>query len=216
MKVLAVGAHPDDVELGCFGTLLELQRLGHTVHAVALAPGAYGSHSRKDVDAAWRVSHDALTADGKSTYRLGEFPIGLLAHSWETVGYVDRLLEELDIDTIITHHYGESHQDHMAAEKIAVSAARRHVRSLFLWESVLYTHRNFSAFRPQVYVPVSDAAFQVKAKTLNAYAERGLLREEEVRAHEHLARYRGSEIHHEYAEAFEVVWQTLSLTSPAD
>ena len=39
VNILAVGAHVDDVELGCLGTLLEKKRQGHNAYAVALAPG---------------------------------------------------------------------------------------------------------------------------------------------------------------------------------
>src|SRR2546426_4794905 len=165
MKILAIGAHPDDVELGCFGTLLEKKRQGHSVYAVALAPGAYGPHRWEDIETVWSAARQMLRA-GKGTgdYVLGKFAIGELSQNWNSVGFIDDLVKTYDIDTVISHHYGEAHQDHVAAQRIAVSAARRHVDRLWLWESSIYTHRNVHPFRPQVYVPVSAPSFEEKMK----------------------------------------------------
>lgn len=177
------------------------------MYAVALAPGAYGKHPREEIEAAWSHSREILrSGKGKGDYILGKFPNGSLEHSWETVGFVDDLVRSYDIDTVVTHHYGEAHQDHLAAQRIAVSASRRHVDRLWLWESSIYTHRNVFPFRPQVYVPVSTDAFEGKMDALEAYLRVRLLESDEVDAHRGLARYRGAEMQRDYAEAFELVW----------
>ena len=212
MNVLAIAAHPDDAELGCFGTLLEMLRAGHNVYAVALAPGGYGTHSRSQIQTAWARAKEVLKTAARSgrsdtDYVVAKFPIGRLEHNWESVGFVDSLISEFRIDGVITHHYGEAHQDHLAAQRIAVSAARRKVDSLLLWESSIYTHRNVFPFRTQVYVPVSEVAFDGKIAALEPYLSAGLLDQDEVEAHRFLARYRGAEMHRKFAEAFEVVWQ---------
>lgn len=208
LNILAVGAHPDDVELGCFGTLLEKQKGGHNVFAVALAPGGYGKHRWEDIEAVWAQSREVLRAgNGKGDYFLGKFPIGRLAHDWTSVGFVDDLIKAHKIDTVLSHHHGEAHQDHIAAQRIAVSAGRRHVDRLWLWESVIYTHRNVHPFHPQLYVPISHESFDGKMKALDGFLTAGLLEPVEVDAQRHLARYRGSELHRDYAEAFEVIWE---------
>ncbi len=208
MNILAIGAHPDDVELGCLATLLERKRQGHAVYATALAPGPYGQHSWEEIEKVWGQSRMALkSGGGKADYILGKFPIGRLQHDWDSVGFVDSLIRKFEIDSVITHHYGEAHQDHIATQRIAVSAARRRVDTFWLWESSIYTHRNVFPFRPQVYVPLSERAYQTKIDVLEAYLAAGLLEPEEVQAHRHLARYRGAETHQEFAEAFEVVWE---------
>ncbi len=207
MNILAVGAHVDDAELGCFGTLLEKKKQGNNAYAVALAPGGFGSHSWEEVEAVWSQARKALKAGkGKGDYLLGKFPNGRLAQDWDTTGFVDDLVQSYDIDTVISHHHGEAHQDHIAAQRIAVGAARRHVDRLWLWESSIYTHRNVHPFRPQMYVPISTDAFEGKMRALEAYGKAGILETSEVDAHRELARYRGAEMRREYAEAFEVVW----------
>jgi len=208
MNILAVGAHPDDVELGCFGTLLDKRKAGHNVYAVALAPGAYGSVKWEDIEAVWAQARKALKpGTGTGDYFLGKFPIGRLTHSWETVGFLDDLIKTYSVNTILTHHHGEAHQDHIATQRIVMSAARRNVDRLWLWESVIYTHRNVHPFTPQIYVPVSRDSFEGKIKILEAYLAAGLLDPLEVDAQRHLGRYRGAEMHRDYAEAFEAVWE---------
>jgi len=211
MNLLAVAAHPDDAELGCFGTLLEKKKQGDNVYAVALAPGAYGSHTLDDVrsscERARAILRKGVKGTGKAEYVLGTFPIGRLQHDWATVGFVDKLVQKYDIDAIVTHHYGEAHQDHIVAQRVAVSAARRKVDSLWLWESSIYTHRNVFPFRPQLYVGISREAFEGKMAALEDYLSSGLLEKEEVEAHRHLAAYRGAEMHEAHAESFEVVWE---------
>jgi len=215
MRILAVGAHPDDVELGCFGTLLELQKQGHTVHAVSLTSGRAWKRPWAERKKCLDASAAILRKGGDAAFHAGAFIEGHLEHGKETVAFVDDLIRDLQIDTILTHHYGESHQDHIAAERIAASASRKSVRTLLLWESVLYTHRNVFPFRPQLYVPISPAAFRGKGLALRNYARKGFLQPTEALAHQHLARYRGGEVGARYAEAFEVVWQTLTPTPPA-
>lgn len=84
---------------------------------------------------------------------------------------------------------------------------RRHVDRFWLWESSIYTHRNVFPFRPQLYVPVSRGSFDAKMEALERYRAADLLEDGEVEAHRHLASYRGAEMHREFAEAFEVVWE---------
>jgi N-acetylglucosamine malate deacetylase 1 len=209
MNILAVGAHPDDVELGCFGTLLEKRKQGHNVFAVALAPGAYGKMRWEDIDKVWSHCREILRKGpgGKADYLLAKFPIGRLTHGWDTVGYVDDLIRSYSIDTILCHHHGEAHQDHIAAQRIAVSAARRHVDRLWMWESSLYTHRNIHPFVPHVYVPLSEESFEGKMEALQGYQEAGFLEPLEAEAHRNLAHYRGAELHRVFAEAFELIWE---------
>src|SRR5439155_709119 len=113
------------------------------------SPGADGTLRWDEIEAVWSESRKALRAGGgKGEYFLGKFPIGSLVQDWATVGFVDDLIRTYSIDTVISHHHGEAHQDHIAAQRIATAAARRHVDRLWLWESVIYTHRNVHPFNP--------------------------------------------------------------------
>src|SRR5438094_1095084 len=113
-----------------------------------------------------------------------------LIQDWSMYGYVDVLIRTYSIDTVISHHHGEAHQDHIAAQRIATAAARRHVDRLWLWESIIYTHRNVHPFNPQMYVPVSRESFDGKMKVLETYLAAGLLEPLKVEAQRHLARSR--------------------------
>jgi hypothetical protein len=58
-----------------------------------------------------------------------------------------------------------------------------------------------------MYVAVTPEAFQGKVSALEAYLAADLIESEELEAQRSLAKYRGIEMHREYAEAFEVVWE---------
>ena len=49
--VLAIGAHPDDIEFGCAGTLFKLSRAGFKVHMLILTSGEVGGDSRGELGA---------------------------------------------------------------------------------------------------------------------------------------------------------------------
>jgi len=87
MNILAADAHPDDVELGCFGALLEKKRNGDNAYAVALAPGANGGHRWEEIEEVWSRAR-AILKKGKVPAEcvLGKFPTGRLQHAWDTVG----------------------------------------------------------------------------------------------------------------------------------
>ena len=42
MNILAIGAHPDDIEFGCGGTLLKYANAGHNVYLLVLSYGSFG------------------------------------------------------------------------------------------------------------------------------------------------------------------------------
>src|SRR2546422_11494836 len=46
MNILALGAHPDDIEIGCGGTLLKYARAGHGVYLMVLTDGAQGGSAK--------------------------------------------------------------------------------------------------------------------------------------------------------------------------
>src|SRR5947199_10194263 len=106
----------------------------------------------------------------------------------------------------MSQHPAGAQQDPIAAQRIARAATRRHVDRLWLWESVIYTHRNVHPFNPQMYVPVSRDSFDGKTKVLEAYLAAGLREPVEVEAQRHLARDRGAQVDRDDAERSGVEW----------
>jgi N-acetylglucosamine malate deacetylase 1 len=152
MSVLAVFAHPDDAELGCFGTLAGLGAAGFGLHILALTNGSNSSSP----DAAFRpVEAKAAAAVVGADLVIEDFPDGALLANRETYSCVEEHLNRLRPAVVITHFVGaHDHQDHEAAGRAATTMAGRspHVKLILQAEPPLMN----SLFTPNFYVDVTE------------------------------------------------------------
>jgi LmbE family N-acetylglucosaminyl deacetylase len=164
--VLAVGAHPDDIEFGCGGTLAKWAAAGCTVHHLVCTDGSKGTwdpgadtsalaQRREDEqrEAARRLSGDNVGSVAFLRYVDGELVAG-----HETVGRVARAIREIRPDVVLGHDPWKRyrlHPDHRNAGLIVCDAVvtardphffREHglphhrPRQLLLWEADLPNH----------------------------------------------------------------------------
>jgi len=151
-SVLAVFAHPDDAELGCFGTLASLRDCGFAVYIVSLTTGANSSSpdaARRPAEA--KESARVIGAD----LVIENFPDGDLAAKRETYACVAEHLNRTDPVVVITHLTGaQDHQDHDTAGRAAQTMAGRHggVKLILQTEPPLMNN----LFCPDFYVDVTD------------------------------------------------------------
>ncbi len=202
MNVLAVGAHPDDIELGCAGTLLRHIDKGDNVHIAITTKGGYG-------DRPWDTILEEVECVRRHLpveYIVLDNPIGHLVQNWKTVSEIDDLIERYDIDTIYTTWYGDAHQDHETTYSIVLAACRKKVKNLFCFEISAYSNRSDKVFNPQLYIDISDH-IDTKLEIVSCY--RSYIDEFHLRAVEGLAKHRGILFKYPYAEAFEVVFMTM-------
>lgn len=194
MKVLAVGAHPDDIELGCGGTLLKHALAGHDVTLLVMTGGERGPRHDRTRE---REQEDAAALLGANVV-WGGFVDTMIPSTTAAVDVVEHVLSEFDPDVVYTHAPTDTHQDHRATSEAVMSATRRCRRVLF------YESPTSVGFEPHVYI---DVAKQVtgKADVLRAHLSQvlknGLV---DLEANEALARYRGFQGRMRYAEAFMV------------
>jgi len=202
MRVLAVGAHPDDIELGCGGALVAHRLAGDEVTLLVLTSGERGPTGPNP-----RVNEqeDAAAQLG-ATLRWGGFEDGLVPADRRGVSVVDAALRISGADVIYTHAAGDTHQDHQAAHVITMAAARRACRVL------CYESPSTFRFEPTVYVDI-DGLVEAKLGLLRAHMSQvlrcGLVDLEAVEAQ---ARFRGFQARIAQAEAFEAprfVWELL-------
>ncbi len=117
---MALGAHPDDVELGCGGTLLKLRALGRKGVIVDLTDASMGTRGTPEIRA--REAAAAAKALGVERVNLG-LPDGRLADGWEAQQRVIEAIRAWRPKVLITHHASEEHPDHEAAARIVKQAA---------------------------------------------------------------------------------------------
>ncbi|HKI81197.1 MAG TPA: PIG-L deacetylase family protein [Pseudodesulfovibrio sp.] len=139
MKVLGIGAHYDDVELGCSGTLLKHIKAGDKVTILVVTDSAYKNpdgDTVRDLETASRegkAAADILGAEliclGYSTFEV-PFDEGLTKQ-------IQKVIEVLDIDTIYSHWDGDIHRDHVWTAKAALMAGR-HVPRFLMYRSNYY------------------------------------------------------------------------------
>lgn len=117
---MALGAHPDDVELGCGGTLLKLVSLGRKGVIVDLTDASMGTRGTPEIRA--REAAAAARALGAERINLG-LPDGRLADGWDAQKRVIDAIRTWRPRVLITHHASEEHPDHEAAARIVKQAA---------------------------------------------------------------------------------------------
>lgn len=148
MKLLAFGAHPDDIEIGAGGTLIKYARMGHQVlFAIATVPG------RSEV----RIGEARQAAEfSGAALKLLDCPTESFQFDRNLVRVLDAVLEEHKPDVVFTHWDGDSHQDHQALAKGVIAATRKNRCSLYMFEQTFPGGIVPQAFTPQVFIDISD------------------------------------------------------------
>jgi len=194
-RVLAIGAHPDDVEIGVGGILLNHRTLGDEVTIATMSRGARGGEAvRRANEAA-----DAAQILGARLY-LEDLEDTRIPEGDPTVGLLEQVIKEARPTIVYTHTLSDLHQDHRNVHRATMVAARR-VPNVYCYESPSAT----VDFRPVRFVSV-DEQVDGKVKVIGAYASqveiRPYLQEDLVRA---TARYWGRFGATRFSEPLEVI-----------
>jgi bacillithiol biosynthesis deacetylase BshB1 len=118
---LAFGAHPDDVELCCAGTLIKLAKQGYRTAAVTLTRGEAGTRGtpairQKEFDAAAKIMQVAV-------HRQLDMPDGAIQETYENKLKLVRLIRELRPRLVATIHWESRHPDHIHTAHLVRDAA---------------------------------------------------------------------------------------------
>ena len=169
MNVLAIGAHFDDVELGCGGALARYAREGHDVYVYVPTVSGFANHRDEMV----RSSETALVEAHKAMDILGVKE--LIAGKFKTleIEFVDalnveilRIVEEKNVGLVLSHWPGDIHHDHHAVGQASIHACR-HVTRQLLYRSNWY--HSTEDFRGNFYVDIT-ATWELKEKAIEAHA----------------------------------------------
>lgn len=122
--VLAIGAHPDDVEIGVGGLLAAHRAAGDKVVILTLSRGARGG----EVDSREHESLAAAEILGARLF-LEDLEDTRISDVDPTVGIIERVVAEVSPTVVYTHSVHDRHQDHRAVHQAASVATRRARRS---------------------------------------------------------------------------------------
>jgi LmbE family N-acetylglucosaminyl deacetylase len=196
--VLAIGAHPDDLELAIGGTLARLRQTGaRVVMAVVSIPADYETRRREAEQAAGILGCELrVLIDGGVTRRIEDMK------TYELVKVLDAVIKELQPAAVLTHGPSEFHRDHVLVYDAAISTQRLRYFDFFCY------HPNFCRpvpvqFHPRAYVDISDT-IDAKMAAIAAHQSQFGNRNLPIDIYRDIARMNGRIVGVQYAEGLDV------------
>jgi len=196
MNVAAIGAHPDDIELGVGGSVALHKHRGDTVEFLVLTKGGeLSARSQREREA--RAAADILDVD--DIHFLG-YEDTQIPYDGGIVKHINEYLTEIDADRLYIHTEEDTHQDHYHAA-VASIAASRNIDEVLAFESP----STRSSFAPQYYNTLTEGVLEQKIESIRAHESQSEKKYLEAEAMKGLARFRGRQANTRYAESFQVV-----------
>jgi len=195
--VLAIGAHPDDLELAVGGTLARLARNGaRVVMAIVSIPTEFERRREEARRAAeilgcelrFLVEDGCRRIDDIKTYHL--------------VSLIDAAVHDLEPAAVMTHSASEFHRDHVAVHNACVSSQRLKPFDFFHFNPTMCRPVP-TPFHPRAYVDVSDT-MDLKMKAIEAHASQFGSRGLDTELYRDIARLNGRMVGVKYAEGLDV------------
>lgn len=220
MLYLIVVAHPDDEVLGAGASIYKWAKTGNKVDVCIMSTDAKARAFRPDdeeLNEDLNSSSKFLGINQKFEYTFPNIEMNTVPHL-QLVQAIEKAILESKPDVVITHHPGDTNNDHLQTSLACQEAIRLHqrrpeikpIREVWYMEVPSCTewaiNSAFKNFNPNCYVEVGEEGVDAKIKALGMY--RGVMRPyPHPRSAEYikgLAAIRGSEWGINYAEAFQV------------
>lgn len=216
-RILAIGAHADDIELGCGGMIHRARRLGAEVYVLCFSAHApWFADTPHDVADEWKQSCDRLGV-GSSSRELHDF-LGCTDDDFQkrraqVLELIESARDRFDPDCVLVHASTDTNQDHSQVHAEALRACKRHA-SILGYEFP----NNQLSFDGRVHVLLDEEDVLAKQDALSRYRS---LREQweqrndryaldtisylDARAVDALATMRGLQAGGRFAECFEAL-----------
>jgi LmbE family N-acetylglucosaminyl deacetylase len=195
LNILALGAHPDDIEYGCGGTFLKFARKGMNIFYLVLTKGEFGG----DPETRQREQEEAMRLLGVKKIFWAGYTDTELPKERIIITYIDKVIKDVKPDEVYVNYIDDIHQDHRTMAECAL-AATRYIKKVFFYED--YTSNNFE---PDIFVDIEDV-LEEKKKLIQVYSSQvakayptKLDMVESVKA---IANFRGFQGKVKYAEGF--------------
>ena len=147
-RILAIGAHPDDIEIGCAGTLLKLIEKGEVSEVRWVVLSGEGERA----DEARRSAEVLLDGVPRTEVVVRDFPDGFFPYEGQRIkDFFEDLKADFAPDVVFTHQRADLHQDHRVTCELTWNTFRDH---LILEYEVPKYDGDMSA--PNAFVPLED------------------------------------------------------------
>jgi LmbE family N-acetylglucosaminyl deacetylase len=158
MKLLAIGAHPDDIEFGCAGTLAKYRNKGDEVYLVIVADGGMGGdpqvrQKEQEVSAEIMGAKDLFWGGYKDTFVIFDKPL---------IDLLEGFLRDLNPSLVLVNYPEDTHQDHVRLAKATISASRYTPKVIF------YETPTSIGFNPLIFADIEET-LKDKIKCLEAH-----------------------------------------------
>ena len=147
MNILAIGAHPDDIEIGCGGTLIKYAQEGHQVYLLIATQGELGGEGLVRTEEL-RRSAEIIGATDLFTF---DYPDTQLPLDKELIARIEEVIKVVIPEIIFVHYFDDTHQDHRTLSQ-ATTSATRYIKNVLFYE--VPTTQNFA---PTVFIDIDDA-----------------------------------------------------------
>lgn len=198
MNILAIGAHPDDIELGCGGLLIKAARQGHNIFMYTITRGGASGDPKQRTD---ELRRSAQFMGAKHLW-LDNFADSKLSVTDELINHIEHFINKASPDLILTHSHGDIHHDHRAIASATVEAAR------FNSNILSYEIPLTKSFEPEVFYDISDVVYE-KVELIEIFWSQQSKLYLKANAIKGLAEYRALQSRLntgvKYVEAFEVL-----------
>jgi LmbE family N-acetylglucosaminyl deacetylase len=205
MRVLAIGAHADDIELGAGGTIAKHAAAGHDVNMVVVTHSAYkglGIEYERSKEVATEEAIQASKILGASNISFLDFETRNLQVTPELIDSIESIVKETKPDVIYTHWNGDVHQDHRAVAESTLIATRS-CDKVLMYRSNWY--KSIERFNGCYYVDISTY-IDKKLESIHAHVSECSRRSPDwIEFFVNACRNSGMEIGVKYAETFQPV-----------
>ena len=193
--ILAIGAHPDDIEFGCGGTLIKYTERGHRLFLQIMTEGGLGAE--KSTRREEQIKSKAIL--GARDIFWGGYEDTHLIVDIELISKIERVIKKVKPNFIFCSFPDDTHQDHRHLGQ-AVMSATRYIRNVLFYEGP--TTQNF---KPHVFVDIYDT-LEKKLAALKAHKSQVMKTNIEdlsiIEVARSSANFRGIQGRVKFAEAF--------------
>ncbi len=130
MNILAIGAHPDDIEIGCGGTLVKYAKKNHDIYLLVLTEGEGASGGGKTRKREQENSAKCLKA--KELF-WGGFMDTKVPVNKESISIIESIIKKTKPELVFFNYPKDIHQDHRSVSDVCISASR-YVKNVLMYE----------------------------------------------------------------------------------